>query len=175
MHILVCTTFLEFKMMTRSKEILVKMVLNTWKIRIKQTDDLLNQLNDDQLNSEIAPSKNRGIYVLGHLTAVHDQMVYILDIGTPAFPAYKTIFIDHPDKAILNIPEVTELRQDWKKVNTRLHENFELMQADDWFQRHTSVSQNDFEKEPYRNKLNIVLDRGNHLAEHLGQLIYLKK
>ena len=39
----------------------------------------LDSLSDEQLQKEIAPGKNRGIYILGHLIAVHDDMLAILN------------------------------------------------------------------------------------------------
>jgi len=41
--------------------------------------------------------------------------------------------------------------------------------------KHTSVSEEDFAKEPHRNRLNVLTTRTTHLASHYGQLIFLKK
>jgi len=49
------------------------------------------------------------------------------------------------------------------------------MQPTEWFTRHTSVSEEDFIKEPHRNKLNVLITRATHQSYHLGQLIYLKR
>ena len=49
------------------------------------------------------------------------------------------------------------------------------MQPEDWFQKHSSVSAEDFAKEPHRNKLNIMITRATHLAYHTGQMALLKK
>lgn len=157
------------------QNLFVKMVLDLWNTRIKQIDTLLTELSDEQLLQEIAPTKNRGIYLLGHLTATNDQMFQLLDICNPIFPDYKNIFLDNPDKAINEIPTVNEVKQSWSNVNIQLCKCFRLMHSNEWFHRHTSVSQQDFEKEPHRNKLNIVLTRSNHLGYHLGQMILLKR
>lgn len=161
--------------MTTDKELFIKMVLDMWNTRVQQTDKLLTELSDEQLLQEVTTSKNRGIYLLGHLTATHDQMFRLLDLDNPIFPDYKNIFLDNPDKAILDIPTINEVKQSWTNVNIQLCKHFKLMHANEWFQRHTSVSQQDFEKESHRNKLNIVLTRSNHLGYHLGQLILLKR
>ncbi|WP_159732197.1 DinB family protein [Sphingobacterium sp. 18053] len=157
------------------QNLFVKMVLDMWNTRIQQTDKLLTELSDEQLLREVATSKNRGIYLLGHLTATHDQLFRLLDICNPIFPDYKNIFLDNPDKAIAEIPTVNEVKQSWTNVNIQLSKCFKLMHTNEWFQRHTSVSQEDFEREPHRNKLNIVLTRSNHLSYHLGQMILLKR
>jgi hypothetical protein len=49
------------------------------------------------------------------------------------------------------------------------------MKADEWFNKHTAVSAEDFAKEPHRNKLNVIVNRTNHTSYHLGQLVYLVK
>jgi len=36
-----------------------------------------------------------------------------------------------------------------------------------------AVSDEDFSKEPHRNKLNVIINRTNHMSYHLGQLILL--
>jgi hypothetical protein len=55
-----------------------------------------------------------------------------------------------------------------------LQEHFDTLSTEQWFQRHTAVSEVDFEKEPHRNKLNVLLSRTSHIAYHLGQLVLLK-
>jgi hypothetical protein len=157
----------------KEKEVMVKMVLDMWKIRIKQTGELFSKISDEQLLIELEGFKNRGIYLLGHLTAANDQMFGLLDYGKPVVPHYKSIFIDKADKEVWEIPEVSEIRRNWNEVNNGLSDCFQSMSASAWFQKHTSVSQIDFENEPHRNKLNIVLTRSNHLSHHYGQLLIL--
>jgi hypothetical protein len=48
------------------------------------------------------------------------------------------------------------------------------MTAEQWLEKHTSVSDEDFAKEPHRNKLSVLISRTNHLANHIGQLLFLK-
>ena len=40
----------------------------------------------------------------------------------------------------------------------------------DWHGRHMAVTEEDFLKEPHRNKLNVMLGRVGHKASHLGQI-----
>jgi hypothetical protein len=49
------------------------------------------------------------------------------------------------------------------------------MKPQDWLGRHTAVSEEDFQKEKHRNKLNVLISRTNHAGYHLGQLVYLKE
>lgn len=64
-----------------SEDIFIKMVLDAWHTHIKRTDELFNSLSDEQLMKEIAQGRNRGIYLLGHLAAVHDRILPLLGTG----------------------------------------------------------------------------------------------
>ncbi len=154
--------------------ITVKMVLDRWYAQIKNVDTFLATTTDEQLQKEIAPNKNRGIYLLGHLIAVHDDMIMLLDFGNKLYPELHEIFIKSPDKAINEIPSATELRAFWSKQNEVLSEKINSLKPEQWFEKHTAVSEEDFMKEPHRNKLNIMITRTSHLSYHLGQLILLK-
>lgn len=157
-----------------TNNILVKIIFDRWNASVKNCDDLLNALSDEQLQKEIAPGKNRGIYLLGHLIAVHDDMLRLLDMGDKKYNELATLFIDSPDKAISEIPSTQELRSIWNEQKEDLKKLFENLQPDNWFEKHTAVSPEDFAKEPHRNKLNIILTRTTHLSYHTGQLILLK-
>lgn len=150
------------------------MVLDAWHTQIKNTNELFDSVSDEQLMAEIAPGRNRGIYLLGHLTAVHDKMLPLLGFGDQRYPNLYKTFVQNADKTEADIPALEDLRNYWKETNTILSEKFSGLSVDDWFQRHNAVSETDFAKEPHRNKLNLVINRTNHLANHLGQLLLLK-
>jgi len=156
------------------RELFIKMVLDAWQTQIKRADDLFNELPDDQLMMEVSPGRNRGVYLLGHLAAIHDRIFRLLNVGEEINPGMYEIFVASPDKSGVKIPSISELKLYWKKVNAKLTEQFNKLSTDEWFQRHTSVSEEDFKKEPHRNKLNIIITRTNHLASHWGQLVFLK-
>jgi hypothetical protein len=151
----------------------LKMVFDRWYALIKNFDTSLNAVTDEQLQKEIAPGKNRGIYLLGHLIAVHDDMLVLLDMGDKQYPELNEPFIKSPDKTVSNIPSAAALRACWTKQNELLKEKFDSLQPEEWFQKHTAVSAEDFAKEPHRNKLNIIITRTSHLAYHHGQFVLL--
>ena len=152
----------------------VKMIFDRWYASIKNFDTLLTSLTDEQLQKEIAPGKNRGIYLLGHLVAVHDDMLVLLNMGDKLYPELYEPFLKSPDKTFAQIPSAKELRTYWARQCELLKQKFDVLQPDDWFEKHTAVSAEDFLKEPHRNKLNIIITRTTHLAYHTGQLMLLK-
>lgn len=157
-----------------SNQTMVKMIFDRWYSLVKNFSASLDALSDEQLQHEIAPGKNRGIYLLGHLVAVHDDMMRLLGFGEKLYPELFKTFVESPDKAVAEIPSAAELRNAWNKMNETLNSHFNQMQTNDWFEKHTAVSAEEFAKEPHRNKLNIMLTRSTHLAYHHGQFILIK-
>ncbi|MBA4196200.1 MAG: DinB family protein [Chitinophaga sp.] len=157
-----------------NNQLVVKLILDRWFAVIKSCDSLLDAVSDEQLQKEIATGKNRGIYLLGHLIAVHDDLLRLLGLGEKMYPELFEPFLKSPDKAVADIPSAETLRGYWKNQNEVLKEKLNSIQPEEWFTKHTAVSEEDFAKEPQRNKLNIIITRTNHLSYHLGQLILLK-
>ena len=155
-------------------ELFVKMTFDRWYGSLKNWDAILNSLTDEALQKEIAPGKNRGIYLLGHLIAVHDEMLILLGMSEKLYPGLYEPFIKSPDKAIAQIPTAAELRSFWANQCEVLKQKFDSLKPEEWFEKHTAVSAEDFIKEPHRNKLNIIITRTSHLQYHSGQLVLLK-
>ena len=61
--------------------------------------------------------------------------------------------------------------QNGEFVNSKLADAFEAFTAADWLRKHTAVSDEDFGKDPTRNRLAVVLSRTNHVSYHSGQAI----
>jgi DinB superfamily len=159
---------------TTQQELFSKMAIAAWDGQNSNLNKFLASLTDEQLSKEIAPGKNTGIYLLGHLVAVSDGMLPLLGFGEKLFPQLENVFIKNPDRSGLGNSTATELKEQLKAVNTKLTEHIRATTVTEWFQRHTAVSEEDFVKEPHRNKLNIIINRTNHLAYHLGQVVLLK-
>jgi DinB superfamily len=155
-------------------DLFVKMVLDRWNGSILNLNKALNALTDEQLQKEIAPGKNRGTYLLGHLIAVHDDMLVLLGIGEKLYPELQEPFINQADKVATQTPTAKELKEMWEHQNSLLQEKFKNLNAENWFEKHTAVSSEDFAKEPHRNRLNIIITRTSHLQYHSGQIVLLK-
>lgn len=161
--------------MENKTELTIKMALDAWNMELKRTNTLLDELTDEQLSNEVSLGRNTGVYLIGHLTAVHDSLFPLLGIGKKLHPHLEDIFVTNPDKSGLVKTSVKELRSYWNDVNNKLSEHFNHFTPEEWFQKHTSVNEEDFKKEPHRNRLNVLISRTNHLSYHRGQLAFLKK
>ena len=154
--------------------LIVSMLIKAWNVHISRLNELLESLSDDTLNQAIAPGKNTGTYVVGHLAAVHDGLFPLLNLGNRLYPQLEKPFVKSPDNSGHEFPPVAELKRYLNEINNSLNEKFSQLEPEEWMSRHTSVSEEDFAKEPHRNKLNVLISRTNHLSYHWGQLILLK-
>jgi hypothetical protein len=152
-----------------NEELFLAVALNGWKGNIERADKMFSGLSEEELLKEVAPGKNRLIYLWGHLTAVHDAMLPLLGFGRRRHPEFDVAFISNPDKTQAVVPSAELVRKAWTEVNARLLEGFASLSASDWLKKHAAVSEEDFLKEPLRNRFAILLSRTNHLAYHLGQ------
>src|ERR1700758_2238371 len=153
-----------------SHELPVKVAINSWRLVLERADKMFSKMTDEQLLTEVAPGKNRGIYLLGHLTAVHDRMFSILGLGPRLHPDLDAVFIDNPDKAVSEMPSAGQLKQYWNEVNEKLLAQFQSLGPDEWLLQHRAMSDEDYAKDPTRNRLAVLLSRTNHLSYHLGQV-----
>ena len=56
-----------------NEELYLAVALNGWKGNLERADKMFSGLSDQEVLNEIAPGKNRLIYLWGHLTATHDR------------------------------------------------------------------------------------------------------
>jgi hypothetical protein len=147
---------------------LVDSALRNWKQNVDRAGKFFAGLSEEQLLQEIAPGKNRPIYLWGHLTAVNDALLPLLGFGDKLYPELEAMFVKNPDRTVKAISG-KELKRQWDEINEKLWTAFTKLSASEWLQRHTSVSEEDFLKEPHRNRFTILLGRTGHLAYHFGQ------
>jgi hypothetical protein len=158
-----------------SEQDLVTAALKTWKLNIERADRFFSPLSEQQLQQEVAPGKNRLVYLLGHLTAVHDRMLPLLDLGPRLHPEYDPLFLTNPDRTTPELPPAEEIKKFWNEVNGKLLAGMESLSAAEWLQKHTQVSDEDFAKDPHRNRFSILLSRTGHIAFHVGQTALIPK
>ena len=158
-----------------SEQALVTSAVNSWKTSIERADKIFSPLNDEQLQKEVAPGKNRLIYLLGHLTAVHDRMLPLLGLGERLHPELDPLFITSPDRTVAELPAAGDLKKSWNDVNGKLSAGFASLSPAQWLEKHNSVSEEDFAKDPSRNRFAVLLSRIAHIAFHVGQTALIPK
>jgi len=157
-----------------NEEILGATVLNSWRLVINRFNRTLSELSDEQLQQQAAPGRNRVFYLLGHLAAMHDRMFPLLGIGERLHTELDKPYIANPDRVLANPLSATELRRALTSVNDKLTRAFEGFTLEDWLQKHTAVSDENFMKDPMRNRLAVVMNRTSHASYHAGQAALTK-
>lgn len=156
-------------------EQIISQILTAWNTNNSRMQAFFNKYEDAAYQAEVAPGRSRAIYLFGHLIASADGLLPLLGLGNSLYPQLEKLFLTNPDRTFDDIPSLVELKGYWDNVNSALTANFNKMQVQDWLSRHTKVSEEDFAKEPHRNKLNVLLSRTSHISYHMGQLVFLNK
>lgn len=151
-------------------ELMTQTAIQSWKLIIGRIDQGLSSASDGDWQTTVAPGRNRVSYLIGHLTAVHDRLFPLLGLGERLHPELDKDFLDNPDGPNADKTSAEELRKAWTEVNHKLLTAFEALRPEQWLERHTAVSEEDFEKDPLRNRLAVLLSRTSHAAFHGGQM-----
>jgi len=154
-----------------SQQVFVKVAIHSWRLVVERADKIFSNRTEDQLLQQVAPGKNRLIYVWGHLTAIHDAMFPILGLAERLHPELDALFVSNPDTTAAQLPARRELKKYWDEVNGKLLSQFASLSADEWLLPHRAMSEEDYAKDPTRNRLAVLLSRTNHMSYHLGQVI----
>jgi DinB family protein len=149
--------------------LLIDSALRGWKSNVDRTTKFFGALTEEQLHEQVAPGKNRLIYLWGHLTASSDALLPLLGLGQRLHPELDSNFISNPDGYSQNTLSGADLKKVWNEVNDALWTAFSNLSPAEWTQRHTAVSEDDFKLEPHRNRFTVLLGRTAHLAYHFGQ------
>ena len=157
-----------------NEEVLVATAVGSWKQIIGRADSVVAKTTDEQLDRHVAPGRNRVRYLIGHLVAIDDRLFLGLGIGERLHPELDAAYVTNPDGTLPDPVSTEELKKAWFDVHSKLTAAFEQMTAAQWLERHTAVSEEDFAKEPLRNRLAMLLSRTNHVSMHVGQALLAK-
>ena len=105
--------------------------LKVWKTQIDRADKLFGGLSSEEVLREIAPGRNRLLYLWGHLTAIHDAMLPLLGLRERLYPEFNFAFVSNPDKSRAGIPSHEQVRRAWNVVNAELWKGVETMSWSD--------------------------------------------
>ncbi|MCU1260844.1 MAG: hypothetical protein JWO80_3729 [Bryobacterales bacterium] len=124
------------------------------------------ELHRGTLLVEIAPGKNRIMYLWGHLAAVHDGMFSVLRLGERLHPELDAVFIAQP----MPLPSSAEIAKGGRAF-TLSSCDFTALGPNEWLERHGNASAEEFERNATRNRLAVLLNRTNHASYHFGQMM----
>src|SRR5258708_14153564 len=102
----------------------VDSALRGWKSNVERADKLFGALSPEQLEQEVAPGKNRLIYLWGHLAAVNDMPLPLLGIGERLHPQFDGMFLSNPDKSVPLTVSGQSLQAAGQEIHQKLWDGF---------------------------------------------------
>lgn len=145
-----------------------------WDTYNKRMQKVLTEISDNTFHQPIVPDGNSPSWILGHLVDTDDRLLELFGIRARLYPELSTIYHHERGTNQQGHLSKTELIDRWKNITDALNAAFHTWSEGEWLQRHTAVSEEDFKKEPHRNRLNVMLSRVTHKASHLGQVAMAK-
>jgi hypothetical protein len=141
-----------------------------WDVYNRRMLKTLDAISEEDLHKPIVPGGNSPSWLLGHLADTDDALLELFGIRNRMFPELAKIY--HHERGTNQSGHLSkeELTTKWKAIVAELDRAFKNWNESDWHSRHMAVSEEDFKKEPQRNKLNVMLSRVTHKASHLGQI-----
>ena len=141
-----------------------------WDTYNRRMQKMMDAISDEKFYKPIVQGGNSPSWLLGHLADTDDALLELFGISSRIHPELAKIY--HHAKGTNQTGHLTkqELSERWDAVVKKLDQAFKSMSEADWHGRHMAVSEEDFKKEPQRNKLNVMLSRVTHKASHLGQV-----
>jgi uncharacterized damage-inducible protein DinB len=131
-------------------------------------------IEKEKFQSPLIAGGNSPSWILGHLVDTDDELISLLGAGPRKHPELSKIYHHERGQNQQNHLNVKELAVVWKEIVAELDHYFNLWTEQDWLSRHMAVSEEDFKKEPQRNRLNVMLSRVTHKASHLGQIAMMR-
>jgi hypothetical protein len=96
-------------------------------------------------------------------------MLPLLGIGERLHPQLDEVYLTNPDRTLADPISAAELKKAWSEVNTAITSAVEKFSAGDWLKKHGAVSEEDFAKEPTRNRLRVTFNICCSLGRHVAQ------
>jgi uncharacterized damage-inducible protein DinB len=148
----------------------IQICLLQWDSYNRRMLKMLDTVEEKNFNTPIVPGGNSPSWLFGHLADTDDALLPLLGISERIYPELAKIY--HHERGSNQSGHLAKqaLVEKWNAIVNTLSQHFKSMSESDWLQRHTAVSNEDFMKEPQRNKLNVLLSRVTHKASHLGQI-----
>jgi hypothetical protein len=154
-----------------NEEIFAATAVKLWNQVVGRVNDAIAALTEEQLQRRVAPDRNRVMYIVGHLISVNDHLFPMLGLGERLYPELDEVYLKNPDGKLPDPLSADDLKKAWTEVHGKLTAGIEAMTPTQWLERHSLVSEEDFAKEPLRNRLAVFISRTTHVSFHAGQLV----
>src|SRR5258706_6548573 len=127
---------------------LIDSALRDWRSTVDRAGKLFGNLSQEQLLQEVAPGKNRLIYLWGHLTAFNDALIPLLGFGPRIHPELDLMFVANPDRTVPTILLGEDVKIIWQETSQLLGTGFSKVSVAGGLPKHSRVAEEDFLREP---------------------------
>jgi hypothetical protein len=129
----------------------------------------IDPLTDEELKMEIAPGKNHGVWLLGHLITSDDDFSVYMGKSPLLYPEYYKLFGQGSKlQPVENYPSIPLLREQWKNVVEKNKKIYAELTDEELEEFHAKAK--DPEKDYFKTKQRIVIFWQLHQMYHAGQL-----
>lgn len=148
----------------------IEICLLQWTTYNMRMQKIIDSIGEQNFNSPVSPNGNSPSWLFGHLADTDDKLLELFGIRSRLYPELEKIY--HHERGINQTGHLSkqDLNAKWKAISAELDRAFKSWSESDWMSKHTAVTEDDFKKEPHRNRLNVMLSRVGHKASHLGQV-----
>jgi hypothetical protein len=148
----------------------IEICLLQWTTYNTRMQKMLDTISDQNFNTPITANGNTPSWLFGHLVDTDDKLLELFGIRNRMFPELEKIYHHERGNNQKDHLSKVDLIAKWKAISSELDKAFQSWSEKEWMSRHNAVSEEDFKKEPQRNKLNVMLSRVAHKASHMGQV-----
>ena len=141
-----------------------------WDVYNTRMEKVLQTISNENYNMAILLGGNSPSWLMGHLADTDDKLLELFGIRKRLFPELSTIYHHERGKNQTGLLSKEEVLEKWRLISAALNQAFKTWDEKEWLSKHMAVSEEDFKKEPHRNRLNVMLSRVTHKASHLGQI-----
>lgn len=151
------------------ENILSKQFEKQYDMMLEWVDGFLNSLSDDDFKTELAPGKNHGVWLFGHIIVCDDDFSVYMGKGELLYPEIAEVFAQGSKlMPVEKYPPVKELKDQWKKVCEKNKKIYSELIDKELSEPHAMVK--DFETDYFKTKERVVIAWQFHQVYHAGQL-----
>jgi len=140
-----------------------RIALNAWKGAVGRFDDVVAAITDEELEHALISGNSRLLYLIGHLTALHDRLLSQLGLGDRRHSELDADFAGELDVRRPSLHSATRIRALWNEVNHALLSGMERLTPEEWLEAPKTVADE-------ASRLRTLIRWTDHVKRHASQI-----
>lgn len=109
------------------EQALIDSALRSWRSNMDRAGKFFGSLTSDELELEVAPTRNRLVYIWGHRIAFNEGILPLFEFGPRRHPELDRLFVSRPDRAVSQILNGPDLNNIWTQLDAALRAEFQKL------------------------------------------------